>query len=430
VRSCGGDRANGAGPTDPDRAISGMAFGESRERQLRVPIRARCLPASLGEDLARRGDHHHRKGCATERDRRCNCQPGYRAEVFSARDGRKLRKTFSTPEDARRWRAGTETAIRDGRLIAKRPLTFRKAAQDFLDGIGDGSIRNRSGDRYKPSAIRSYEIALRTRLVPALGAHKLADIRRADLQRLVARWLADGQGPSTIRNTLNAACAIYRHAVANEQVAVNPTTGLQLPAVRGRRERVVAPFEAAVLIAALPEQDQALWATFFYTGLRLGEARALRWQDVDLAAGVIRVERGWDPVAGPIDPKSSAGRRVVPISAVVRTQLVARKLAAGRGGLVFARADGTAFNPKTVIARARRAWKAAGLNPITPHEARHSYASLMIAAGVNAKTHSTYMGHANIAITLDRYGHLMPGAEHQAAAMLDAYLNAAAATSS
>ena len=60
------------------------------------------------------------------------------------------------------------------------------------------------------------------------------------------------------------------------------------------------------------------------------------------------------------------------------------------------------------------------------HNARHTYASLMIAAGVNAKALSTYMGHANISITLDRYGHLMPGNEAEAATLLDAYLDAAA----
>jgi Phage integrase family len=69
--------------------------------------------------------------------------------------------------------------------------------------------------------------------------------------------------------------------------------------------------------------------------------------------------------------------------------------------------------------------KAKGLEPLQPlglHESRHSYASLMIAAGVNAKGLSTYMGHAAIAITLDRYGHLMPGSEEEAAGLLDAYL--------
>ena len=95
----------------------------------------------------------------------------------------------------------------------------------------------------------------------------------------------------------------------------------------------------------------------FYAGLRVREARALRWQDIALAAGVIRVERGWDALEGPIGPKSGAGRRVVPITSAVRAQLVAGKLAAGRNTLVFARNDGTALNPKTVINRSRRAWK-------------------------------------------------------------------------
>ena len=67
------------------------------------------------------------------------------------------------------------------------------------------------------------------------------------------------------------------------------------------------------------------------------------------------------------------------------------------------------------------------MRPITLHESRHTFASLMIAAGVNAKALSAYMGHANIAITLDRYGHLMPGNEAEAAGLLDAYLARAGA---
>jgi integrase len=73
--------------------------------------------------------------------------------------------------------------------------------------------------------------------------------------------------------------------------------------------------------------------------------------------------------------------------------------------------------------RSAAAWKEGELEPITLHEARHTFASLMIAAGVNAKALSTYMGHANIAITLDRYGHLMPGNEAEAATLLDGYLD-------
>jgi integrase len=80
-------------------------------------------------------------------------------------------------------------------------------------------------------------------------------------------------------------------------------------------------------------------------------------------------------------------------------------------------------NPSAVARRAERLWIEAGLETLTLHEARHTFASLMIAAGVNAKALSVYMGHATISITLDRYGHLLPGNEEEAAALLDAYLD-------
>src|SRR5688500_7240964 len=75
-----------------------------------------------------------------------------------------------------------------------------------------------------------------------------------------------------------------------------------------------------------------------------------------------------------------------------------------------------------LMRRATSAWQVAGLDPIGLHECRHTYAAFMIAAGVNAKALSTYMGHSSITITLDRYGHLMPGNEQQAAHMLSTYL--------
>jgi integrase len=92
--------------------------------------------------------------------------------------------------------------------------------------------------------------------------------------------------------------------------------------------------------------------------------------------------------------------------------------------LIFGSGEAIPFNPKALQERADAAWEAAGLERVTPHECRHSFASLMIAAGVNAKALSTFMGHANISITLDRYGHLMPGSEEEAAGMLDTYLAA------
>ena len=314
--------------------------------------------------------------------------------------------------------------IRLGTRRASAPLTVAEAAEAWLTGARAGAIRNRSGDEYKPSSIRGYEEALRIRVLPELGSRRLDTITRSDLQALVDRLLAEGQHPSTIRNSLMPLRAIFRRTIARGDLAINPTRGLELPAVRGTRDRIAAPEEAAALLAAL-EQDRAVWATAMYAGLRRGELRALELSDIDLDANVIRVQRSWDAVEGLIEPKSHAGRRTVPIPGVLRSALWSSTScrSSRSDGLAFGQSARVPFQPKSLSNRAGRAWKRAGLQPITLHECRHTFASLMIAAGVNAKALSTYMGHASVMITLDRYGHLMPGNEREAAGLLDAFLS-------
>src|SRR5262249_16718801 len=133
---------------------------------------------------------------------------------------------------------------------------------------------------------------------------RLTQITHLDLQDLVDRWLAEGLDPSTIRNTTVALQALYRRSLQRGEVSVNPTVGLERPAVRGRRDRIATPEEAATLLAAIRESDRAVWATAFYAGLRRGELMALRCEDIDLTAGVIRVERSWDVREGVVEPKS------------------------------------------------------------------------------------------------------------------------------
>jgi len=218
--------------------------------------------------------------------------------------------------------------------------------------------------------------------------------------------------------------SIYRRALARGDVAVNPTVGLELPAVRGTRDRIASPDEARKLLEALDADDRALWATALYAGLRRGELQALRWQDVELEGGVIRVERSWDDKEHiVVEPKSRAGRRKVLIPALLRSELIEHRLRSGRrDGLVLGAAAERPFCPSVISRRAKRAWLKASLQPITLHEARHTFASLMIAAGVNAKSLSTYMGHSSVTITYDRYGHLMPGNEADSVALFDSYL--------
>jgi integrase len=367
----------------------------------------------------------HKKACASRDGRRCNCQPTYQASVWSARESKRIRKTFATLAEARAWRSETQTGVRRGTVRAPANMAVQEAAEELVAGMKAGSVRNRSGDVYKPSAIRSYEAALRDHIVPRLGRARLADVHHRDVQRIADDLLSEGRDPSTIRNALMPLRVIFRRAVEDGDLAVNPCTHLRLPAVRGRRERIASPEEAQRLLAALPDPDRAIWATALYAGLRRGELLALAWDDVDLATGVIRVQRAYDDKDRvEVEPKSRAGRRIVPIVGALRDALVEHKAREGLDrGLVFGSSAETPFQPSTVWRRARASWQRAGLEPIGLHEARHTFASVLIAAGVNAKAITTYMGHASVQTTYDLYGKLMPGSESEAAALVDAYLN-------
>jgi integrase len=365
----------------------------------------------------------HGRGCA--RKRGCKCK--YEAFVYSKRDGKKIRKTFASQAAAAAWRNDASTAVRKKLMRAPTTVMLEQAANEWLDGARKGLIRPRSGDPYKPSAIRAYEAAWRLRLRDELGTRRLTDVTRPDLQDLVDALVADGLHASTIGVTMNLIRGIYRRAVSRGEVSVNPTAGLEMPAVRGGRDRIADPAECAKLLDALAETDRAVWATAMYAGLRRGELMALRVEDVDLGDGVIRVSRGWDSKEGEIRTKSGRERKV-PIAGELRKFLAAHLLQLGRReGLVFGVAAESPFTGTPLTERADKAWQKAKLQRITMHECRHTFASLMIAAGVNAKALSTYMGHANISITLDRYGHLMPGNEDQAAGLLDSYLQQAVA---
>jgi integrase len=303
-------------------------------------------------------------------------------------------------------------------MTAGRGPTLTVAVADWLEQLQAGTICNRSGDPYKPSAIRGYRDKLEAHVLPTLGHMRLEEIKPRNVQELVDRLVKAKLSPATIDGALTPLRALYRHAVSRGDVQSNPTLRIEKPAVRCKVRIVATPADAASRLRLLTAGDRPLWATAFYAGLRRGELTALRWEDVDLATGVLRVRRGWDAVEGEIAPKSGQGRRDVPVPAVLRDHLLEHRMRNLGDGRVF----GDPGQIRATAVRAGTAWTDAGLERLTLHDARHTYASLMIAAGVNPKALSTFMGHANIGITLDLYGHLMPGSQAEAADVLDQYL--------
>ncbi|HEX3803604.1 MAG TPA: site-specific integrase [Solirubrobacteraceae bacterium] len=351
----------------------------------------------------------------------------YRGHVWLAAD-KKLQRGpwFPTITQARDWRTDNLAAARKGTLRAPTAQTVRNAAGAFVTGMKDASVLDRAGKPYKPSTIRNYEGWLDRYVLPELGDKKLSDVRRADVQDLVDKLIGSGLAGSTVRNALDPFRRIMHRALRRDVITIDPTDGIDWPSASKNRDRVASPTEAAALIAAVPESDRALWATAMYAGLRAGELRALRAGCVDLDAGVIHVVAGWDDQEGEIEVKSRAGVRTVPIIAELRPILIAHLMATGRRGrpdaLVFGRTDTDPFLRSTPRNRARKAWTDAKLDPITLHECRHTYASTMVAAGVDPGEVMRRMVHSTVAMTLDRYTHGIKGNEADTAEKMQSFI--------
>ncbi len=215
--------------------------------------------------------------------------------------------------EAKAWREDARVDIRRG--VRHQPASPKLAdvADEWLAMVRRGTVRNRSGREFKPGTVRNYAQVLRDYIKPELGDIRIAELTRAHVQNLVDELVDTDLSASAVRNALMPLRGICRRALIRGELVANPTHGLELPAVTGKRDRVASAAEAAALLSLLPVADRAIWGTAFYAGLRLGELRALQWLDVDFERRLIHVRHNWDRVEGLISPKSEAGLRVIPI---------------------------------------------------------------------------------------------------------------------
>lgn len=352
----------------------------------------------------------------------------YRAIAWDALRAQQIKRTFTTLGAAKAWRTDTIKTLRDGDYRRTAAPTLAEAIDAWTDGAEAGTIRTRGRRVFKPSTIRAVRQNYRLRLAEKFGHRKLDTITTVELQDHVEALDAARVNPSTIESTILPLRLVYRRAKQRGVVHVDPTEGLELPEKTSRGNRKPpAPQDAAKVLTTVPAFDRAVWATAMLAGLRRGELLALRVEDVDLKAGRLAVTRSYDPTSQTFGtPKSKHGVRAVPITRTLAAELSAHLLRVGRrDGLLFGENGTRPLSPSALQERADEAWTAANVGRVTLHECRHLYASMSIAAGVNAHALCKYMGHSSIKVTYDEYGHLFPGNEAEAAQLLDDYTTAA-----
>ena len=383
--------------------------------------------ANMAQSLPEGTQLRHRTGCPMlDGGARCRCRPAYRLRLRLG-DGRRVSATFDTLAEATAWRAEQlgPNPPRPDRARRQQP-TIRALAYELLDGIEAGTILNRNGTPWKPSVAHAYRVDIEGTVVPVFGDDLVGQVTPRDVQDLVDRLSASGLSPSTVRNRLKPLRVIYRRAVFDQLVQVSPVDAVQLPADRGRREQHVPAHVIAPMLEALDDvQLRAAWSLLLLAGLRVGEALGLRWADVDHTLGCLHVRQSWCNRSHQMtEPKTRGSSRAVPRPAALRRALAA--LADARGPepshAVILHAAGQLDVPmsRNVIARhAVEAWQAAGLPIITPHAARHSWATMAVEAGMPLHDVARHLGHTSLQMVMQRYAHLQPGTLERSAGIID-----------
>lgn len=294
----------------------------------------------------------------------------------------------------------------------------------------------------RPSTLRTYELYIRNRIVPAIGALALADVRAHHLQSLYGDLAAQGLAPQSVRHVHAIIRRAMNKAVAWGHLPVSPVRGLDLPTVPRRDLLTWSPKQCRDFLSHVAaDRDVALWQLLLLTGLRRGEVLGLRWSDVLWQEQALRVAQQLTEVGSRIrisSPKTRRSERVIAVDPASLEVLRAHKrrqaseqLAWGPGyndsALVFRREDGTPQRPSAVSRRWDRLQQGLDLPRLRLHDARHTHASLALEAGVPLTVVSDRLGHSTITLTANTYGHVRPAVAREAADKVADLLSSTAA---
>jgi len=298
----------------------------------------------------------------------------------------------------------------------KTGATFTDAALEWLRYVEHDRKR-------RASTVADYRGVINHALIPELGDTPLEDITADRIDGYRARLVDEGKlSARTINKHLVMLHGIFRRAQRAYRLPVNPAVGVERQPIRRTGDfRVLDPPEVEQLARhADTRQDAALYVVAAFTGLRMGELRALRWRDVDFGKRLVHVKRNVTRNLED-DPKSGKVRSVPLIDRAARSldELSRREHFTEPDAYVFPSQVGGPFDDNRLRRRYRAALDRAGLERLRFHDLRHSFGTLAVQAFPLSDV-KAYMGHADIATTMI-YVHHVP--QHDAADRLGAVLN-------
>ena len=239
-------------------------------------------------------------------------------------------------------------------------------------------------------------------LLPELGHAQLIELTHEEVQAWVNR-LALRFAPSTVQRSFTVLRQLLDFAVDNRLLSVNPSERIILPRRKQFEARFLTPDELELLASTIDPPSKAMVLVMAWATLRIGEAMGLRRIDLDLSAGRLRVANNLVEVAGRRyegPPKTKAGRRSMTLPSSVVADLRLHVARYGNAPYVFSTAGGNTWSAEDWRCRVwRPAVKAAGLDPLRPHDLKHTGVALLAAAGVDPSEIARRAGHSSVSLT-------------------------------
>jgi integrase len=318
---------------------------------------------------------------------------------------------------------------RENRPIPDQRAKVGPFLRQWLEQVAKPKLRN--------STYTSYASIVDQHLVPGLGHIALAKLTPADVQTFLNGRSAKGLSPRRVQYIHAVLRGALKTAERWGMVSRNVATLVDTPRMTRHEITPLTPEQAKKLIeTSVEDRHRALWITALGTGLRLGELLGLRWEDVDLKAGRLRVRYSLASVDGELvlqEPKTDRSRRTLVLPEVVTTALRAhrtrqkadRLLAGSRwvdSGHVFATMLGKPHHAATITRCFQDALDRAELPDVRFHDLRHSAATFLLAQGMTLEDVKNQLGHSTIVLTSNTYGHVLEQRKRQVAAAMDAVL--------
>jgi integrase len=347
-------------------------------------------------------------------------------------NGQQFSKTFKTKAEASSYQVTQVNAMQRGSWvdIRRTSITFKQLSDDWING--NTQKRQRSLDR---------DLAILTlHVLPQLGNQKISHIKKTDIQSLVNGWIKHGLKPRTVRRQLAVIKAILQRAVDDEILVKNPATGTKYPKPEAVDQHPLTSDEARTLLASIDPFYKPLLCIAMTTGLRWSELAGLQIHDVELMSKtpVLHVNRGLHTSSKGVsfeEPKSSAGKRTIPL-AKIQVDIIASHIAETKRTMahgdepLFVSPKGLAMNYSNFRNRVFvPALEKSGIPKTRIHDLRRTTATILFAGKIDFKTIELIMGHSDIRMTLSAYASATPEGMKNASNSMETFISSSLNTS-